>query len=80
MRDQWSVNVTYSNQAQGFLSLTTPSSRAIKPVVLFPLSSPSDPLTPPGVSIRHRDLQQRSGRGVGVGGVMLGLLREAADM
>lgn len=49
MRDQWSVNVTYS-----------PSSPAIKPVVLFSFSSPTDPLTPPGVSIRHTDLQRRS--------------------
>ena len=35
MGDQWSVNVTYSNQVQGLLSLTAASSRAIKAVVLF---------------------------------------------
>lgn len=38
--DQWSVNVTYSNQVQGLLSLTAASSRAIKAVVLFPSHHP----------------------------------------
>lgn len=40
MGDQRSVNVTYSNQVQGFLSLTAASSRAIKAVVLFPSHHP----------------------------------------
>lgn len=40
MGDQWSVNVTYSNQVQGLLSLTAASSRAIKAVVLFPSHHP----------------------------------------
>lgn len=61
MGDQWSVKCDLP-QSSARLSKppTAASSTAIKAVVLFPLPSPSDPPTPPGVSVGRRDLQRWS--------------------